>query len=74
MELVYYDDHAQRYPGLADWQRAEFPDEVWFGPFFYKREKNLADITPEEARKQGGDILLMAKDVPISKCLYDGGS
>ncbi len=74
MDLVYYPDHAERYKHLPEWKRRQFPDEVWHGPFVTKREKNLADITPEEARKQGGDILLMAKDVPIRDCVYDGGS
>jgi hypothetical protein len=85
MGLVFYDDHAKRYPKLADWQRAEFPDEVRFGVFLesgdffpieiIKRERDLADITPAEARELGSvDVLLAAKDVPISKCLYDGGS
>lgn len=81
MELKYYPDHAERYKHLKGRQRLEFPDEVWLMliddiPFeIIKREKNLNDMTAEDMKRYGADaVLLAAKDVPISKCYYDGGS
>lgn len=75
MELIYYPDHDKRYAHIPEYLREEYPDEVRIGPFWLKRERDYKDITIEEIKEKGcWNVLLIARDVPISRACYDGGS
>ena len=62
-----YTDRRQKLPPGAKWN---YPDEVKVGGVpIIKRDKTLAEMTPEERKRRRGYVVFFAKDIPLSRAM-----
>lgn len=69
---IFYPDHDERYAHIPETQRKDYPDEVKRpGCATIKRVKDFADMTMEDWKEYGPDLIrLAAKDIPVSRAVY----